>query len=46
MEIDIDMKTPVDGQTMKIFAKLENDECILKYIDYGKCADKVKEDYL
>ena len=33
-------------QTAKIFVKLQNDECILKDIDYGKHAHKVKEDDL
>ena len=40
------MKAPVDRQTMKIFAKMENDKCMLKHINYGKHADKVKEDFL
>ena len=45
MQTDTDMKAPGDRHTMNVFAKLDNDECILKYIDYGKQADKVKEDY-
>ena len=31
---------------MKICAKLENDECKLNDTGYGKCANKVKENYL
>ena len=42
----MDIKAPVEKQTVKIFAKDENDECIPTDMDYGKHADKVKEDAL
>ena len=46
LQTNVDIEAPVDRQTMKIFTKLENDECMLKDIEYGKHADKIKENYL
>ena len=46
LQANMDIKAPGDKQTVKIFAKLDNDECVQKYIDHGKPAGKVNEGYL
>ena len=45
-QVEIDRNAPVKKQTIKIYAKLENDECVIKYMAYDKHENERKGDYL